>query len=104
MENEILEILKSMHDDIKELKSDVQGLKSDVQEVKTDVKELKIDVKELNRKMDNVYEQTAGLTEFRTETNTRLNNIEKDTGFIKHKLNRTEEDVYNIQSHLQIIK
>jgi uncharacterized protein YoxC len=83
MEKEILEILKS------------------IQEGQSDI------VKRLDRveqKLDGVVQQTADLTEFRTETNGKLDSIAKDAGFIKHKLNRTEEDVFNIQSHLKIIK
>ena len=34
--------------------------------------ELKVDVKELKEKIDNIYNQTADLTEFKTEVNTKL--------------------------------
>lgn len=34
----------------------------------------------------------------------QIDDIKTDIGFVKHKLNATEEDVYKIQSHLKIIK
>lgn len=83
MEKEILEILKAMQ---------------------SDIKDLKVGQDRIEKKLDAVYEQTVDLTEFRTETSEKIDYIAKDTGFIKHKLNRTEEDVYNIQSHLHLIK
>lgn len=89
MENEILNILKQMQSDMSEmknsiknleagqdeLKKDVSGLKQDVSGLKQDVSELKQDVKELNRKMDAVYDQTADLTEFKTEVNGKLDRL-----------------------------
>ena len=37
--------------------------------------ELKTDVKEIKEKMDNVYNQTADLTEFKTEVNMKLDEL-----------------------------
>ena len=54
--------------------------------------------------MDNVYEQTADLTVFRTYTNDSLNTISTDVKFIKRKVKDTEEDVFVIQDCLKIVK
>ncbi|WP_321833442.1 hypothetical protein [Clostridium butyricum] len=62
------------------------------------------DITEIKNKIDSVYEQTANLTEFRTETTDNFNSIAKDVKFIKHKLHETEEDVFDIKDHLKIIK
>lgn len=62
------------------------------------------DITEIKNKIDSVYEQTADLTEFRTETKDNFNSIAKDVKFIKHKLHETEEDVFDIKDHLKIIK
>lgn len=97
MEKEILEILKSMQSDMKSMQNDIKDLKSGQDRI-----EKRLD--SVENKLDLVYNQTADLTEFKTQTNEKLNDISKDAGFIKHKLNRTEEDVFNIQSHLKIIK
>lgn len=58
----------------------------------------------IEKKLDSVVEQTADLTEFRTETRDNLDTISKDVKFIKHKLHETEEDVFDIKDHLKIIK
>lgn len=62
------------------------------------------DITEIKNKIYSVYEQTADLTEFRTETKDNFNSIVKDVKFIKHKLHETEEDVFDIKDHLKIIK
>lgn len=43
------------------------ALETGQRELKTEVGEVKTDVKELSRKLDAVYEQTAGRSEFRTQ-------------------------------------
>ena len=51
-----------------------------------------------------VYEQTAELAEFRTETKEQLNFLNDDIKFVKHKLHENEEKVFKIKNHLKIIK
>lgn len=72
--------------------------------MKDEIKSIGTDVKEINRKMDNVYNQTADLTEFRTQTSSALDSISKDIRFVKRKVQDTEEDVFVIQDHLKIVK
>jgi len=55
-------------------------------------------------KLDAVHDQTADLTEFRTETKDNMDIISKDVKFIKHKLHETEEDVFDIKDYLKIVK
>ena len=57
MENEILEILKDMQKDIKDINTKVDRIE---------------------KKLDGVHEQTADLTEFRTETKQGIESIQKD--------------------------
>lgn len=64
MEKEILEILKSMQNDMKEMQKDIKGLK-DGQE-------------RIENKLDGVVEQTADLTEFRTTVTSNLSEIKRD--------------------------
>lgn len=47
------------------------------------VTETKNDVKELNRKMDIVYEQTAGLTEFQISISKNIGRHELDIQILK---------------------
>ena len=62
------------------------------------------DITEIKEKINSVYDQTADLTEFRTETRANFSSINKDVKFIKHKLHETEEDVFDIKDHFKIVK
>ncbi|MGL5039369.1 MAG: hypothetical protein ACRC6D_04495 [Aeromonas sp.] len=64
MEKEILEILKSMQNDMKEMQKDINGLKEGQERIEN--------------KLDGVVEQTADLTEFRTTVTSNLSEIKRD--------------------------
>lgn len=83
------------------MKKDISGLKEDVSGLKEDVSSLKEDVTELVRrpgpyreKLDAVYEQTAELTEFRTETKSDLAEIKGTLKFVLNKSAETEKEIY----------
>ena len=69
-----------------------------------DITEMKSDITEIKEKINSVYDQTADLTEFRTETKDNFSSIIKDVKFIKDKLHETEKDVFDIKDHLKIVK
>ena len=60
----------------------------------------KDDVKELSRRMNAIYEQTAMLTEFRTETNNKLGDISNTIEFLMHKSSQTEKEIYTIKKEM----
>ncbi len=68
---QILNRLTSMDENISSLKSDVSTLKSDVSTLTSDMTKF-------NRKLDAVFEQTAGLLEFRTDIIDKLKKIIDD--------------------------
>ena len=68
LESEILSILKEMQTDIRSLKEDVSTLKEDVLT-------LKEGQSRIESKLDGVVDQTADLTEFRTEMNMKLDSL-----------------------------
>ncbi|MPM10415.1 hypothetical protein SDC9_56747 [bioreactor metagenome] len=72
--------------------------------MQSDISSMKSDLTEIKEKVSTVYDQTADLTEFRTEIKETANNISKDVKFIKHKLYETEQDVFDIKDHLSIVK
>lgn len=54
------------------------------EELKAELEPIKADIKEIKEKMDSVYDQTADLTEFRTDTTAKLDkliNVTKDNCF-----------------------
>lgn len=82
----------------------LETLATTVGNIKSDIIEIKDGQKRIEQKIDSIYDQTADLTEFRTETKDVLDGVSKDIKFVKHKVQETEEDVFTIQSHLKIIK
>lgn len=67
-------------------------------------KEINSRLDRIESKLDSVHAQTADLTEFRTETKENFEDVSKDVKFIKHKLHKTEEDVFDIKDYLKIVK
>ena len=65
MDKEIMELLQKLVKGQEELKAGQEETNKRLDKIETDVKELK-------EKIDNVYNQTADLTEFKTEVNTKL--------------------------------
>jgi chromosome segregation ATPase len=104
--------------DINDLKSDVNSLKSDVNSLKSDVNSLKSDVKDLKEsqqrmesrmdrlesKVDLIQTQTAELTELKTDTTGKLDQLIGDIEFIKHKEHLNEEELFKLKTNLQIVK
>ena len=108
---EILDRLTEMGQDIKGIKTDVSELKTDVSELKRDVSELKTDVAILKTRMgklessvdqirirqDIIFEQTAGLLEFRTEVRAILLEIQDSQLATSHILGEHEISIRNLR-------
>ena len=96
MDKEILELLKTIQGDISSLKDDISSMKDDI--------------KRLDNKVDKRFDELASeigdlvSKDIATGISNQITEVKTDIGFIKHKLNTTEEDVYKIQSHLKLIK
>ncbi|MBN1068249.1 hypothetical protein DVW02_09710 [Clostridium botulinum] len=61
--------------DINVLQTDINILKADISSTKIDAIKLQSNVSNINKKLDTIYDQTANLTEFSTETKDNLNSI-----------------------------
>lgn len=79
MDNEILELLKAMRNDIKSMNERLINLEEGQ--------------KRIEKKIDSVYDQTADLTEFRTDTTSKLDKL----------INVTKDNCYEI-ANLKIVK
>lgn len=79
MDNEILELLKAMRNDIKSMNERLIKLEEGQ--------------KRIEKKIDSVYDQTADLTEFRTDTTSKLDKL----------INVTKDNCYEI-ANLKIVK
>ena len=74
-EERILSMLEQLTLDVSGLKADVSGLKTDVSVLKTNQKRLEEKFDALTEKVDVIYDQTALLTEFKTEITHKIDDL-----------------------------
>ncbi len=106
--NTIREVVRSeVRSEISGLKDDVSGLKDDVSElkVKVDGNTAKLDklnttVDRIDNRQKGIFEQTAGLLEFRTIVNDKLNNLSEDIDYLKHKEQQNERDIFTLKKKI----
>lgn len=79
MDNEILEILKQIQAEQKQTNEKLTKLEERQQRIE--------------KKLDSIYDQTADLTEFRTETKQGIENIQKD---VNRLTNVTKTNCFDI--------
>lgn len=105
---QILEKVNSMDDKIVSMDNKISSMDDKINSMDDRISSMdnKISLRfdSLETKLKAIHDQTADLTEFRTETKDSLDNISKDVKFIKHKLHETEEDVFDIKDHLKIVR
>ena len=77
-----------------EVKNDVAGIKVELSEVKNDVISIKTELSEIKTKLEVIYEQTAVLTEFKTDTAQQFVEIKETLSFVLHKELENERDLY----------
>ncbi|MBT9139648.1 MAG: hypothetical protein DDT30_00220 [Dehalococcoidia bacterium] len=93
----VLEKLDSLQTDVSGLKEDVGILKQDVSGLKEDVGILKQDFVRFSVKQDMIFEQTAGLLEFKIETKSTLAEIRDTQKTVIHILGEHEVEIRNIK-------
>ena len=77
LDNELLNVLKSIQNDIKDINNKVN--------------ELSQGQNRIENKLNAVVDQTADITEFRTETKESLNTIGNDISQLKEKFEKVEK-------------
>lgn len=94
---QILNRLDSMEKDfngrLDSMGKDIYGrfdsMEKNINNMEKDIREIKVDLKDVKQKVTAVYDQTADLTEFRTETRSELANI-------SDKVDTVQMDVNNL--------
>jgi len=94
---EILYRLTEMGQDIKGIKTDVAGLKTDVAELKTRMGNVETSLGQIQTRQEVIFEQTAGLLEFRTETKAILLDIQDSQLATSHILGEHEISIRNLR-------
>lgn len=97
---EILYHLTEMGQDIKSIKADVAELKTDVAELKTRIGNLESSVEQIKTRQDVIFEQTAGLLEFGTETKAILLDIQDSQLATSDILGEHEISIRNLRRRL----
>ncbi|PJI10388.1 hypothetical protein CUB90_17410 [Clostridium sp. CT7] len=75
------------------MKSDVQNLKEGQRKLEEGQRKLEEGQNRIEKKIDGVHEQTADLTEFRTETKQSIDDLKKDINTV---INVTKSNCYDI--------
>lgn len=79
----ILSKLDTLEQGQNELKADVSVLKADVSGLKNDMDDLKSIVKRIEARQEIIYNQTANLTEYHTETINKLDTLQESVTGLK---------------------
>ncbi|MFA6942167.1 MAG: hypothetical protein WCQ54_14520 [Clostridiaceae bacterium] len=98
---QIIDKLNSMDNKINSMDNKISSMDNKIGSMD---KKINWHLESIEFKLDSVHDQTAELTEFRTETKENIEIVSKDVKFIKHKLHKTEEDVFDIKDYLKIVK
>ena len=72
------------------IQSDIKDLQSDIKDLKDGQKNTNQRLDRIEKKLDAVNDQTADLTEFKTKTKDKLNNISSDVEDIKETMSTVE--------------
>ena len=79
------------------ISSGIQELKTDVAQLKTDVANLTSRVDRMEKRQEAIFEQTAGLLEFRQATEEMLKDIRDDQLSMSHILGEHEVHIRSLQ-------
>ncbi len=92
--NQILTELKELNNRVGNLEKNQDQLAKNQEEFAKKQEEFAEGQARLEKKLDAVYDQTADLTEFRTETRQNLNTISDNIRFLLHKEMETEKEIF----------
>jgi len=90
--------VKNLHGDVKNLQGDVKNLQGDIVSIRGNLKELKNNQTSFEIKLDNVVEQTANLTEFRSLTLNRLDDIADNLNKVESITASNWKDITKLKS------
>jgi archaellum component FlaC len=83
------------------VKTDINSLKKQVNNNGNNLNHLNKKIDKMKTREEAIFEQTAILTEFRTEVNYKLNKLDDSFEFIKHKTTDNEKEIYEIKKRIR---
>ena len=103
-QNDMKNDISNMQNDISNIKTTQSSMQNDISNIKTtqssmqnDISNIKNDICHINSKLDSVVDQTANLTEFRTEANKNFSDIKDTLKFLLHKEIETEKEIFKLK-------
>ncbi len=95
MSNE--EFQKLVLEELRDLKAGQKSLEAGQKSLEAGQKNLEVNVSRIEKKLDAVYEQTAVLTEFRTEINAKVDKILEENKSIHEILGEHEVSIRTLR-------
>ena len=89
--------LDSLNKKVNENTASLDSLNKKVNENNVRLDKLNITVDRIDNRQKGIFEQTAGLLEFRTIVNDKLNNLSEDIDYLKHKEQQNERDIFTLK-------
>lgn len=103
-EEKILHILGQMQGDIKQMQGDIKQLQADTKQMQGDISTLKDGQQRIENTLTIIYNQTARLTEYHTETkaefeklNKKVDDISKDVNAVEYISGKNMADIANLK-------
>lgn len=72
----------------------------ELREIKSEQRQMKEELRQMNKDIKSVIEQTADLTEFREETNAKLDLIIEENDILKELIGKHEVDIRRLQRRI----
>ena len=72
---QILSKLDSMETKMNSMETKMESMETKINSMESDIKELKDGQERIEEKIETIYDQTANLTEFKTEVNIKLDEL-----------------------------
>jgi len=94
------EELNPLRNELNGLKNEVNGLKNEVTQVKQEQQKTNERLTNLESKLHIVYEQTGKLTEYHTETMSKLEHLatKEDLEYYDKKISQHEREIFKIKN------
>lgn len=72
----------------------------ELREIKSEQRQMKEELRQMNKDIKSVIKQTADLTEFREETNAKLDLIIEENDILKELIGKHEVDIRRLQRRI----
>ena len=102
--NLILSKIEDLDSKVEDLDSKVEDLDSKFVRLDSKVDSFRDETNEtlarIEKRVNATFDQVGGLSEFRTETKTQLDNIESDMSYYARKQIENEKEIYKLESKI----